>query len=119
VQGATRDAAFDTLTASIGAAISAGPSALVLFRMKPGAIAKHVGILTGSDSFLHAYERLGVIEESLTPDHRDYAALMGTVAPQFAAAPAQGHAPQQPTTANQPSQPASAPGAAGRPSWAQ
>ena len=29
------------------------------------------------------------------------------------------HAAQQPTTATQPSQPASAPGAAGRPSWAQ
>ncbi len=43
-----------------------GPGALVLFRMKPRAIAKHVGILTGSDSFLHAYERLGVIEEPLT-----------------------------------------------------
>ncbi|KAA8603224.1 peptidase [Salipiger aestuarii] len=45
----------------------AGPGALVLFRMTPRAIAKHVGILTGPDSFLHAYERLGVIEESLTP----------------------------------------------------
>lgn len=45
----------------------AEPSALVLFRLKPRAIAKHVGILTGSDTFLHAYERLGVIEEPLTP----------------------------------------------------
>jgi cell wall-associated NlpC family hydrolase len=45
---------------------AAGPGALVLFRMKPRAIAKHVGILTGRDSFLHAYERLGVIEEPLT-----------------------------------------------------
>ena len=44
----------------------AGPGALVLFRMMPRAIAKHVGILTGPDSFLHAYERLGVIEEPLT-----------------------------------------------------
>jgi hypothetical protein len=59
------------------------------------------------------------IRAAVTPDHRDYAALMGTVAPQFTAAPAQGHAQQQPTTAPQPSQPASAPGAAGRPSWAQ
>ena len=41
------------------------PGALVLFRMKPRAIAKHVGILTAPDSFLHAYERLGVIEEPL------------------------------------------------------
>ena len=59
------------------------------------------------------------IRAAVTPDHRDYAALMGAVAPQFTAAPAQGHAPQQPITATQPSQPASAPGAAGRPSWAQ
>ncbi|MBA4782122.1 MAG: C40 family peptidase [Rhizobiales bacterium] len=42
------------------------PGALVLFRMQPRAIAKHVGILTGPDTFLHAYERLGVIEEPLT-----------------------------------------------------
>ena len=34
--------------------------------MRAGAIVKHVGILTAPDSFLHAYERLGVIEEPLT-----------------------------------------------------
>jgi len=44
----------------------AGPGALLLFRMAPTVIAKHVGILTTSELFLHAYERLGVIEESLT-----------------------------------------------------
>ena len=44
-----------------------GPGALILFRMTPHAIAKHVGILTGPDSFIHAYERLGVVEEVLTP----------------------------------------------------
>ena len=49
---------------------AASPGALVLFRMQPRAIAKHVGILTGPDSFLHAYERLGVIEEPLTPSWR-------------------------------------------------
>ena len=43
---------------------------LVLFRMQPRAIAKHVGVLTGPKSFLHAYERLGVIEEPLTPSWR-------------------------------------------------
>ena len=43
-----------------------GPGALVLFRMAPRAIAKHVGILTAPDSFIHAYDRLGVIEEELT-----------------------------------------------------
>jgi NlpC/P60 family putative phage cell wall peptidase len=48
----------------------AGPGALLLFRMKPRAIAKHVGILTGPDRFIHAYERLGVIEEQLTHSWR-------------------------------------------------
>ena len=46
------------------------PGALVLLRMKPRAIAKHVGILTGPNIFLHAYERLGVVEEPLTPSWR-------------------------------------------------
>ena len=46
------------------------PGALVLFRMAPRAIAKHVGILTAPDSFIHAYERLGVVEEILTPTWR-------------------------------------------------
>jgi cell wall-associated NlpC family hydrolase len=35
--------------------------------MAPRAIAKHVGILTAPDRFIHAYERLGVVEEILTP----------------------------------------------------
>jgi NlpC/P60 family putative phage cell wall peptidase len=48
------------------AASEAGPGALVLFRMMPRAIAKHLGILTGADIFIHAHERLGVIEEPLT-----------------------------------------------------
>ena len=43
------------------------PGILVLFRMGPRVIAKHVGILTGPDSFIHSYERLGVVEEVLTP----------------------------------------------------
>lgn len=42
------------------------PGSLILFRMRPGAIAKHVGILTAPDRFIHAYERLDVIEERLT-----------------------------------------------------
>jgi len=44
----------------------AGPGALVLFRMVPRAIAKHVGVMTGPDTFIHSYERLGVIEQPLT-----------------------------------------------------
>jgi NlpC/P60 family putative phage cell wall peptidase len=47
--------------------IDAGPGALILFRMMPRAIAKHVGIMTSESRFIHAYERLGVIEEALTP----------------------------------------------------
>ena len=49
---------------------AAGPGALVLFRMDSRAIAKHVGILTGPGTFLHAYERIGVIEEPLTQSWR-------------------------------------------------
>ncbi|WP_152968434.1 NlpC/P60 family protein [Gemmobacter sp. LW-1] len=48
------------------AAADAPPGALILFRMMPRAITKHVGILTSPVTFLHAYERLGVIEEPLT-----------------------------------------------------
>jgi len=39
---------------------------IILFRMRAGAIAKHVGILGSRDAFIHAYERTGVIEEHLT-----------------------------------------------------
>ena len=42
------------------------PGALVLFRMMPRASARHVGSLTRPDSFIHTYERLGVVEEPLT-----------------------------------------------------
>jgi cell wall-associated NlpC family hydrolase len=44
----------------------AGPGALMLFRMAPNPIAKHVGIATAPDCFIHACERLGVIEEKMT-----------------------------------------------------
>lgn len=44
----------------------AGTGAVILFRMRSGAIVKHCGILTAPDRFIHAYERLGVIEEPLT-----------------------------------------------------
>ncbi len=44
----------------------ASTGALVVFRMRPRAVAKHVGILTSSGSFIHSYERLGVIEQPFT-----------------------------------------------------
>ena len=39
------------------------PSAVLVFRMRPGAVAKHLGILTEPGRFIHAYERIGVLEE--------------------------------------------------------
>ncbi len=49
---------------------TAGPGALLLLRMVPRAIAKHVGILTAPDRFVHACERIGVVEQDLTPPWR-------------------------------------------------
>ena len=43
---------------------------LVLFRMRTGAVAKHCGILTSPETFIHSYDRLGVIEEHLTDPWR-------------------------------------------------
>ena len=41
------------------------PGALLLFRMRTGAVAKHCGIVTTPDRFVHAYERSGVVEVPL------------------------------------------------------
>jgi len=46
------------------------PGALLMFRMRERAIAKHVGILTDTGTLIHARERLGVIEESFTRSWR-------------------------------------------------
>jgi hypothetical protein len=67
------------------------------------------------------------IRSAVTPDHRDYAQVMGAAAPSYAAPhPQQGHAPSTPnysapTHQAQPQQPqhAPAPGFTGRPSWAE
>jgi len=42
------------------------PGCILLFRMKDTAIAKHCGIMSGASHFIHAYERVGVIEQQLT-----------------------------------------------------
>lgn len=45
------------------------PGQVLLFRMRQGAVAKHLGILARSGpeaSFIHAYERHGVIESPLS-----------------------------------------------------
>jgi cell wall-associated NlpC family hydrolase len=41
------------------------PGALILFRMRTGTVAKHCGIVTTPDRFIHAYERSGVVEVAL------------------------------------------------------
>ena len=61
------------------------------------------------------------IRSAVTPDHRDYAQVMGAAGQQFGAAPAQGTASQHAAPAaprtNQPAANAGV-GVAGRPSWA-
>ena len=61
------------------------------------------------------------IRSAVTPDHRDYAQVMGTVPLQFSGNAGPGATPQQnaaaPTSSSNP--PAANPGAPGRPSWAQ
>ena len=39
---------------------------VLLFKMRRGAIAKHVGIHSGSGRFIHAYSGHGVVESALT-----------------------------------------------------
>lgn len=43
---------------------------LLLFRWQEGAAAKHLGILSTPDRFIHAYEAAGVIESALVPSWR-------------------------------------------------
>ncbi|ARB06120.1 minor tail protein [Dinoroseobacter phage vB_DshS-R5C] len=43
------------------------PGAVLVFRMKPGAVAKHCSIVTEKDAMVHAHIRRGVVEEFLVP----------------------------------------------------
>ena len=52
-------------------AAAARPGDVLLFRMRTGAVAKHLGILSrgtaeAAGRFIHAYEATGVIEQALT-----------------------------------------------------
>jgi NlpC/P60 family putative phage cell wall peptidase len=42
------------------------PGDLLLFRMRPGSVAKHLGILSAPDAFIHAMSGHGVIESPLS-----------------------------------------------------
>ncbi|SHJ11341.1 NlpC/P60 family protein [Wenxinia saemankumensis] len=44
----------------------AAPGDVLLFRMRAGAVAKHLGLLSAPDRFIHAYERHGVVESPLS-----------------------------------------------------
>lgn len=43
---------------------------VILFRMRRGAVAKHVGIYAGQGAFVHAYSGHGVVENSLSDPWR-------------------------------------------------
>ena len=43
---------------------------LILFRWRPGLPAKHAGIFSGNDRFIHAYEQSAVTESALVPSWR-------------------------------------------------
>ena len=46
------------------------PGDVIVFRMRPGAVAKHLGLLAGTGAaarFIHAYSGHGVVESPLTP----------------------------------------------------
>ena len=49
---------------------AAGAGDMLLFRMRRGAVAKHLGILTSdavdAPAFVHAYDRVGVVESPLS-----------------------------------------------------
>ncbi len=42
------------------------PGTVLLFRMKHGAVAKHLGIASGTETFIHAYSGHGVVENALS-----------------------------------------------------
>lgn len=46
------------------------PGDILLFRWRPGLPAKHAGILSAADRFIHAYEQAAVIESPLVPAWR-------------------------------------------------
>ncbi|SDE19084.1 NlpC/P60 family protein [Limimaricola pyoseonensis] len=45
----------------------AKPGDLLLFRLRPNTPARHLGLLSGPASFIHAYEGHGVVESPLGP----------------------------------------------------
>lgn len=57
-------AALRHLRPRSGNEVAAGD--VLLFRMRDGGVAKHLGIATGAAAFIHAYSGHGVVESALT-----------------------------------------------------
>ncbi|MGO4449374.1 NlpC/P60 family protein [Phyllobacterium sp. TAF24] len=49
---------------------------LIIFRWRDGVAAKHLGIVTSEDCFIHAYERHRVMESTLVPQWRNRVAAV-------------------------------------------
>ncbi|WP_275789848.1 NlpC/P60 family protein [Pararhizobium gei] len=64
-----RDAALRHFGAAIDPA-AMQPGDVILFRWRPGLPAKHAGILSAPERFIHAYEQASVIESALVPSWR-------------------------------------------------
>jgi NlpC/P60 family putative phage cell wall peptidase len=45
----------------------AAPGDLLVFRWRPGVVAKHLGILVAERRFVHAHEGVGVVQAALVP----------------------------------------------------
>lgn len=50
--------------------IAAEPGTVLIFRWRPWLPAKHAGIQTTAEKFIHAYDRSGVVETTLGPQWR-------------------------------------------------
>ena len=44
----------------------AAPSDIIIFRMRRNSVAKHVGIVSGKNEFIHAYDGASVVENTLS-----------------------------------------------------
>lgn len=52
------------------------PGDLLVFRWKPNAAAKHLGVVSGGGRFIHAHSGAGVVESALVPQWRRRAAAV-------------------------------------------
>ena len=56
----------------------AAPGDVLVFRMRSGAVAKHVGIMSSGEAFIHSFSGHGVVESALTDAwRRRVAAVFG------------------------------------------